>query len=627
MDAITSRPATLLAAATGVAVASCVATLLLAGGAPPDLPVGMTDPGPVVGWGLRCVRLAGLLAGVLTIGSLLVSAGLSTRLESGRRALPAARRAATAWVATGVVGYVLSVCDIAGLPLRGVSSTTLLAGLTATAPAAQLIAAALAAVVAVASSGTGSPSQARALLVVGISAALPVPVVGHVAAAEDGGVSVSGLVVHVAAALVWTGGLAGLFLHLRTDRQALAVAVPRYSALALGAYLALTGSGLVAASAALPFTGEGWEVAWSSGYAGVVAAKVAVLIVLGALGMSHRRRSVPRILAGEPRSFIRLAAVELVVMSIAAGLATGLSHTPLPPRGGSDHAGTGRVDGLSFLTVLGTWRPNAVVLLALGLALAAYLHARRRLAATGQHWPRVRTGCFVASVILAALALCSSVVAYASLLLSLHLAQLLVMLLVVPPLLLLGRPLALSRAAYGVDLPGVILRLLASPATGAVASCLLLTVVYRTPLTVWSLQSPWWHLLVLAGAVACGVALMWPVLGEADQAAARRGQWAAWLSAVVACLAVLGVQLRTSDQMLAAAWFLELRLGWADPVTDQRLAGTLTVLSAGAMAVLGAAMLWRRPRRPQGHPDRPPPSPTGTDVAGTRPQPDQQPPV
>ncbi len=599
----TSRP--VAAAVVVVAVAVCVGALVLAGGAPTDLPPGIPDPGPVVGWGLPAARLAGLLAAILTVGSLLVAAGLGPDDPgSARRALRTARRSGAAWAASGIAAYGLGVAETAGVPLSSLSPGLLSPGAASTSSMAQLAAALLAGVVAAGAGGPGARARARVLLVVALAAALPVPVAGH-AAADDTGLAVGGLAVHVGAALVWTGGLAGIVVHLRADRDALAVAVPRFSALALGAYVALTGSGVLAAAAALPLTGQGWEVAWSSGYAGVLAAKLVVVVLLGWVGLQHRRRTLPRVLAGEPRSFLRLAGLELVVMAAGAGLATALSRTPPPPRSVTDHAGTGRPDELSWASLLLSWQPQAVVLLVLGVAVATYLHTRSRVLATGRAWPRHRTGCFLAGSVLAAVALCSGVAVYAPLLLSMHLAQLLVMLLVVPPLLLLGRPAALLEAVPGLDLPAGLRRLLATPATGAVAACVLLTVVHRTPLMALSLGSPWWHLLVLTSAVGCGLALWWPVLAEAGPARPRVVEWTAWLVPVVACLAVLALQLRTSDRLLAAAWFLELRLGWVDPVADQRLAGTVAGLTAVVLAALGCAVAvvaTRSPGAPQDDP-------------------------
>ncbi len=62
------------------------------------------------------------------------------------------------------------------------------------------------------------------------------------------------------------------------------------------------------------------------------------------------------------------------------------------------------------------------------------------------------------------------------------------------------------------------------------------------------------------------------------------------------CLGLLAYQLTYGDQLLAAAWFLELRWGWVDPVADQRLAGGLTAVAALGLVALAVALVGRARR-------------------------------
>ena len=584
------------------AVATCVAALAVAGAAPTTAPAGIPDPGLVVGWGLPLLRLVGLLAGVLTVGSLIVAGFLGPGDVAVAGPRRAARRAASVWAASGVAGYVLTASEVAGVPLASLRWVHLDPGSAPASVPAPLVAALLATAVAIgAGPGAGAAStrtRPRVLLLVGLAAALPVPVVDHLGSPGEGGSTVSAVVVHVVAVLLWVGGLTGIVLHLRSDRAALVTALPGFSRLALGAYVSLVGSGIVVLGSALPFTGAGWEVAWRSAFAGVVVAKVAVLGLLGALGVQQRRRALPRIARGEPRSFVRLAGLELVLMAAGAGLATALVRTPAPPRLPSDH-GPGGVDSPSAAGLLLLWRPDALVLVVLGVAVVAYLRGRDRVLASGRAWPRRRTWCFVTGATTAAVALCSSLAVYAPLLLSVHLVQLLVLLLVVPALLLLGHPAALLPSGAGAV--GVVPWVAARPATGVLATCGLLLAVQQTPVLLLSLRSPWWHLLVLGAAVACGLLLLTPLLGGAAVPPARRRERAGWLLPVVVCLGTIALRLLTEDGVLAAEWFLELRLGWVDPAADQRRAGVVAAVAAVALSALaGVAALTVRPEPPGG---------------------------
>ena len=404
--------------------------------------------------------------------------------------------------------------------------------------------------------------------------------------------------VHDVAALLWPGGLPALVRHLRRDPPGLAVAAPRFSVLALGSYVALAGSGVLALTATVPLAAWTTTAAWHSAYAGIVAAKVACLLALGVIGHRHRRRTLPLLALGRPGAIRRLAVVELVVMGAAVGLAAALARTPAPPvtsPSGGPH-GHAAVDPISLAGLLGAWRVNAVVLVVLLVALTAYLTAVHRVVDSGTSWPVRRSVAFIAGLILAFLTACSGAAAWAPLLLSVHVAQLLVAMLAVPALLLLGRPVTLVRGAAG-SVPAVVVRVVEHPAIGAAATCVVLLGVLRTPFVEVSLGSPWWHLAALAAGTGAGLALLAPALDRPEPPSPAGADRVGSLLVVGSCLALLAVQLLTSDGLLAADWFLELRLGWADPVADQRLAGLLTATAAGALVAAAAGVALSRPAR------------------------------
>ena len=127
--------------------------------------------------------------------------------------------------------------------------------------------------------------------------------------------------VHVLAVVLWVGGL-GALVALRS-RPALALAVPRFSALALVCFLAVAVSGSVASWTRLPEL----SLLWTTGYGGLLLAKAVLLLVLGAVGWLHRRRTVVAVARGEQGAFARLAAAEVGLMAVALGLAVALTRT------------------------------------------------------------------------------------------------------------------------------------------------------------------------------------------------------------------------------------------------------------------------------------------------------------
>lgn len=606
-----------LAAVTGTATVVCVVALLAAGGRPPEVPPGLPDPGALTGWGLRLVRLLGDLAAVLTIGSLLVAAVLVRDMDArlgglgpvARRAMRAAGGWAAVWATLTASAAVLAASHTLGVPIRDLDLDQL-GAVGATAQVQALLAATSgAAVVAGAARSTLSVTGCRWLLLVALASLLPPVLAGHASTSVDSDVASSAMVVHVVAATLWTGGLAGLLLHLRGAPSVLPAALDRFSSLALVCYIVLGLSGLLGAWVRMPSAPD-----WGSGYGAIVVAKIGTLLLLGVVGHVHRRRSLPALAGGRSRTFLRLAVVELVMMGAATGLAAALAHTPAPipapttPAAvvhGSGHSSLPSVVDPFTLGELATaWRPQAIVLVAVGLALAAYVRGLRRLAARGRSWPARRTVAFTAGLMVALVDLCSGVATYAAAMISVQIVQLLVMLLLVPSLLTLGAPLTLwleandaragdrSTAAWSRATRAVL-----TPVMGAALATGLLMLVYRTPLIELSVRSSWVHLLVLGLALTSGLALMWPTL-QADHVPDPKSftERASCVLVLVACLALLAAQLRDGSGLLAGEWFLELRWSWVDPMADQRRAGTIVAGMAVAttLMVVGASLSRRR---------------------------------
>lgn len=123
---------------------------------------------------------------------------------------------------------------------------------------------------------------------------------------------------HVLAAGAWMGGLA-LVLHLETahrrrgDGSLLPALVPAFSPVAIGAVALLVGTGSWAAWAHLP----GLDSLWATGYGRLLLAKLALVVVVLALGAVNFRILTPR-LGGEAgdAAMRRSATVELVVANL-----------------------------------------------------------------------------------------------------------------------------------------------------------------------------------------------------------------------------------------------------------------------------------------------------------------------
>jgi copper transport protein len=162
--------------------------------------------------------------------------------------------------------------------------------------------------------------------------------------------------VHLAAGSIWIGGLAGLLVLWRSLPVArrvagLVVAVPRFSAVALVAVIALAASGTWASILHLPTV----QTLWDTSYGKAILVKIALLAVAVALASVNLLRTKPALhadgtLASGAAALLRkLVAGEVVIVAGAILVAAVLSSLAPPSKalaavgGASAHVGPGPV--------------------------------------------------------------------------------------------------------------------------------------------------------------------------------------------------------------------------------------------------------------------------------------------
>ena len=317
------HPAVAVGLAVGAAVLALVVALLAGGGAPQPGPLGLPDAGPGTGWAVPVLRLLQHVAAVTTVGALL--AGLLA-LRDGRRtprSTAVIAGAAAAWAVLAVASVVVGLSEAAGRPLGTVLDLALVRSYTEQVATgrALLVTAALAGAVALAAPVAVLAAGRAVLLALALAALVPPLRTGHAATAADHDLAVVATSVHVIAVVLWVGGLGALVAQ--RDRTSLAVAVQRFSTLALLCFVAVAGSGSVATWTRLPDPSD----LWTTAYGALLLVKAAALLALGAAGWLHRRRTLALVTAGEPGAFARLAAAEVGLMAVALGLAVALTRT------------------------------------------------------------------------------------------------------------------------------------------------------------------------------------------------------------------------------------------------------------------------------------------------------------
>lgn len=317
-----------------------VAALLVGGGRPVAPTAGLPDAGAVTGWGQPVVDLLVRVLAVLTVGQLTYAALLAPATGPGTGAVRALRGSAASgagWLLAEAAALLLTASSLYGVPVTALSVQGV-AGLLTGLPVGRsslwvglllvVLVLGCASVAGGPPGGRGAARPAAPVLLLLALAAVVVPVVlaGHSAAAADHVPAVVSLSVHVVTASLWVGGLVGVLLHGR-DRPVVVAAVRRFSALALGCVVLLTVTGVVAALlvAGAPtwsWTGEGWVR--------LLLVKTLLLGTLAGLGWWHRRRTLPALAAGLPRSFLRLGVVEVGLMAVTVAVSVALAASPAP---------------------------------------------------------------------------------------------------------------------------------------------------------------------------------------------------------------------------------------------------------------------------------------------------------
>ncbi|NMO92789.1 cytochrome c oxidase assembly protein [Actinomycetospora sp. TBRC 11914] len=610
----------LVPAGVAGAVTVLMAALLLGRSAYPVL--GLADPGELVRLGLPVVRVAAAGAAAVALGVLTRAVVLADGADgpsAGERSAGSA--AAWTWAVLSLAAAVLTVADVSG-GLAAPGPDLVVQLVVRAAPVGWLATAAGAAVVAVWVREARSWSSTLGAGLLACVALLGPVVTGHAidGVGKDLGTPAVGL--HVVAATVWLGTIGALLVAVPDDEAVRARFVARAGAVATVCAVVTVLSGVLAAAVLVPSVGE---LATAYGVLVLLAAAVTV-VVLGVLvrrRLAIRRRGFPATgctpyrRAPLDRSAGTYASLELVLLAVVTGLSVAMTRA-VPPVQAPFHTtpteavlGFGIPDQPSVGTLVGAWRPD-VVLVTLAVVLAGvYGRWLRRVAG----WPTGRAVAWFAGCAVLVLASSSGLGRYADALFSAHVAEHMLLSIVVPVLLVLGGPVTLARRALPEEgdtqrsgasrqdardrlealLDAPALRLLAHPAVAAVLVVGSPFLLYLTP--AFSLLQPlgWLMPAISLWFLGVGYLFFWVLVGV-DPAPGPRLPHVARLAVLVASMpfhALFGVILLAADrpvaqipstlaadggggQVFVTDFYSHLRLPWAvDLLADQHVAALL----------------------------------------------------
>jgi putative copper resistance protein D len=511
---------------------------------------------------------------------------------------------------------VLTVSDVVGQPLSFVTPTVV-ASFTVSVSQGQALAlqALLALTVAVLARLTVYRRGAAVAALLAVAAVLPPAFTGHAAGAGDHQLAVTSLAIHVLAASLWAGGLVAL-LVVRPRRLVPDVAA-RYSRMALVCWVAVVISGVANARIRLGT----WHQVWHSSYGVLVLGKLLALLVLGGFGAAHRRWTLRRLRAGSPLGFLCLAAGELVVLGATFGLAVALSRSPTPVPTHpveydpfTDLVGFTMPPPITAARMIGQPLPDLFFLTIVAAGIGLYLAGLLRLRRAGHRWPWWRSASWILGMVVLGAITNLGFARYAYLLFSVHMAQHMVLSMVVPILLVGGAPVTLAlrtlhactdRAVRGprewllLILHSRAMRTLNHPLVALGIYVTSLYGLYLSNLFPVLMRSHLGHLAMAMHFLLSGY-LLFSVLIGIDPGRRRVVPPLLILILLASMVfhAFFGVSLMQSQNVVAADWFTLVHPPWAAPLLSDQSLGASIAWSFGeipaAIVMIILVMQWIR---------------------------------
>jgi cytochrome c oxidase assembly factor CtaG/putative copper export protein len=546
---------------------------------------------------LEISKFLSLAAGIITIGLLLAIAFFLNDVEGklGERA-KALRNvtsiAALAWVIATGVSIVATLANILGTDLSGALDPTSMRSFISqiTLGKYMFVQLCLALLVASAAIRIKGVAGANALLLLSLAAIIAPVFESHSASSGSHALAIGSLVVHVVAISLWVGGLVAITFLRAEDR---AIALPRFSALALWAAIAVSASGTANAWSRLNF-----QSAWSSDYARMVLLKIVLTVALIFFGYLNRRQ-LKGSLKLDGKQLGRLLSVEVLIMAVTTFVGSKLSTMQPPLRAESSVLDPGlAVAGIATPPPPNLWRlislydPDALMIGVLVTAVALYIRGVIILTRRGDKWPVGRTVAFALGISAIDYATSGGLGVYAKFSFEYHMIAHMLLGMVAPIGIVLGAPITLAlrtlpqgRTSEERGVRGTLIALLHSkPAavfTNPVSALALfdgsLFVLYMTPLFGNLMQSHLGHLVMSVHFLLAGILFFHVIIGiDPNPRKVPHIVRIVILFAAMSIHAFFAVALLSTTTLLDQGYFTSLQTPWnLDLLADQRAGGSV----------------------------------------------------
>ncbi len=573
---------------------------------------GLGDTGDLVRWGAPILKMIVSLAGGLVIGGLGVALFVLPPGTPANRTLNLVLGAGIVWVLSLVAYIVFTYFTVVGAALNfdeGFDANFGFFVMETNLGRLLLIATGLSVVATTVVAIARRPFWLAVAFLVAVASAWPFAEMSHSGTTANHGLAINSLVLHIVFVSLWTGGLTTTVVAMAFGANR-ADALRRYSSIALLsiAIVAITGT----ASAIIrigSFDNLGSE------YGILVLVKATAVVILALLGARWRKAIIPHL--DSTRGVAGFAMLEMAILGVVVGLATGLARTEPP----IEQTLTGPMTPAEILTgrilpgewtwtaAFTTWNIDLIWTLFAAFTSIFYLWGVERLRRRGDAWPIHRPIMWVGAMAILVYTTSGGVAVYGEFLFSAHMIEHMLLTMLIPVGIVLAAPVTLVARAIEVRHDGSrgmrewFLGIIHSKWIGFVGHPLVSTVVfglslmvfYYSPLLSWASTTHLGHEWMILHFLLAGYLFVQALIGV--DPSPHRTSYPVRMILLMGTMgfhAFFGLSLMTGTSLLLPEWFGAMGRTWGDsPLVDQQVGGAiawgigeLPTLILSAMVVL-----------------------------------------
>jgi cytochrome c oxidase assembly factor CtaG/putative copper export protein len=553
--------------------------------------------GPLISSLTTVGKFVSLTSSFITVGLLLAMSFLLLDIngklsDSAKSLRNASALTSLVWALGQALNIVTTLANILGSSLSGALDPTSLRSFATQIDLGKymLVQLFLALIISALVTRVRSVASTNLLLLISLIAVIAPIFASHSASSGSHALAIGSLVVHVVALTFWVGGLIAISVLSAHDR---AIALPRFSALALWSVVAVVISGSANAWARLNF-----QSAWSSNYARLVLVKIVLTAALIYFGyLSRRRLTSKRVI--DLRNLGKILFAEIFVMLIAVLIGSQLSNTQPPLRSENQLLDPGlAIAGIATPARPNLWRvislydPDALMIGVLITAVALYIKGVLILSKRGDKWPVGRTIAFALGISVIDYATSGGLGVYAKFSFEYHMIAHMALGMIAPIGIVLGAPITLAlrtlpqgRNQEERGVRGTLIALLHSrPARIFTNPVIILAifdgslfVLYMTPLFGSMMQSHLGHLVMNLHFLLAGILFFHVIIGiDPNPRKVPHIVRIVILFAAMSIHAFFAIALISTSTVIAESYFSALQTPWnLDLLADQHAGGSI----------------------------------------------------